>query len=74
MKVKVTGRRAPRKPEKEERKAVGAKCPHLHSDRTCARMIKEGLDGNVSDSDIEHFCNGTPILCYYFRLPPPKKK
>ena len=74
VKVKVAEPRAPGKPKKEERKTLQAKCPHLRSDNTCARMIKEGLDGNVSDSDVEHFCNGTPILCYYFRLPPPKNK
>lgn len=88
VKVKVVKPRAPsvpkkekrkpkkkeKKPKKEERKPLRAKCPHLRSDKTCARMIKEGLDGSVSDVDIKHFCDGNPLLCYYFRLSPPKKK
>ncbi|NIR86182.1 hypothetical protein GWO13_00885, partial [Candidatus Bathyarchaeota archaeon] len=64
----------PSKPKKEEKKPLRAKCPNLRPDKTCTRMIKEGLDGNISDFDIKHFCDGNPILCYYFRLPPPKKK
>jgi len=83
IKVKIeTGKpRAPSKPEKRERKPrekerkyLQAKCPHLHSHKTCAMMVKDGLDGNVSEFDIKHFCDGNPLLCYYFRMSSRKEK
>jgi hypothetical protein len=33
-------------------------------------MIEKGLDGKISDFDIQHFCNGNPVNCYFYRLPP----
>ena len=69
VEVKVGKKRAPGRLEKEERKTPRGKCPHLGPNKTCARMTREGLDGNLSDFDIEHFCRGSPILCYYFRMP-----
>jgi len=63
-----------RKRTKEEKKPPRAKCPHLRSDKTCTRMVSEGLDGSVSDVDIKHFCDGNPLLCYYFRLSSQKEK
>ncbi|MDH5437699.1 MAG: hypothetical protein OEX76_02230 [Candidatus Bathyarchaeota archaeon] len=74
VKVKIVKPKAPSKPKKEKRKSLRAKCLHLRSDKTCAMMTKEGLNGNLSDFDIKHFCKGNPILCYYFRMPHPKKK
>lgn len=45
------------------------KCPHLrNSPPKCIRMIERGLDGNVSDFDIEHYCDGNPINCYFYRV------
>ena len=73
VKVKVEKTRAASRLKKEERKPPRAKCPHLGSNKTCTRMIKEGLDGNLSDFDIKHFCKGNPVLCYYFRLPQKSK-
>ena len=73
-KPKASSKLEKRKPKKEERKSLRAKCPYLRLDKMCARMIKEGLDGSVSDVDIKHFCNGSPLLCYYFRLSPSEKK
>lgn len=73
VEVKVGKKRAPGKPRKEERKPLRGKCPHLGPNKTCARMIREGLDGNLSDFDIKQFCRGTPILCYYFRMPQKRK-
>jgi len=32
-------------------------------------MLAENMDGELSDFDLKHFCDGTPIYCYYFRLP-----
>ena len=73
VEVKVGKKRAPGRLKKEERKPPRAKCPHLGPNKTCARMIREGLDGNLSDFDIKHFCKGNLILCYYFRMPQKRK-
>jgi len=52
---------------KEKRKFM--KCPYLssRSKRICRRIVEAGLDGEVSSFDIEHFCRGNPVYCYYFR-------
>jgi len=45
-------------------------CPHLFVNdgvRICKRMVEEGIDGRVSDFDVQHYCNANPINCYYFR-------
>jgi len=45
-------------------------CPHLFVNdgvRICKRMVGEGIDGRVSDFDVQHYCQGSPINCYYFR-------
>lgn len=74
VKVKMAKRGSLIKPIEKREKPKHEKCPHLSSDRTCARMINEGLDGSLSDFDIKHFCNGNPLHCYYFRLPTSKAK
>ena len=30
-------------------------------------MIKEGLDGELDDFDITHYCKGNPNHCYFYR-------
>jgi len=46
------------------------KCPYAcNSPLKCIRMIENGLDGKLSDFDIQHFCNGNPVNCYFYRLP-----
>jgi hypothetical protein len=45
-------------------------CPNLSVDngkKTCKRMAEAGMDGEVSDFDVQHYCNGNPNNCYYFR-------
>jgi len=45
-------------------------CPYLFTKdgkRICERIVEEGANGEVSDFDIQHYCNGNPIYCYYFR-------
>jgi len=32
-------------------------------------MLAENMDGELSDFDLKHFCDGNPVYCYYFRLP-----
>jgi len=52
-------------------------CPHLSNKegkKTCRRMSEEGLEGEVSEFDIQHFCAGNPVYCYYFRTPPQHTK
>jgi len=46
------------------------KCPYLstNSGKICVRMVDAGLDGKLSSFDIQHFCNGNPVYCYYFRF------
>ena len=52
------------------------KCPYFRNspNNICVRMTEKGLDARLSDFDIQHFCNGNPINCFFFRLPPPKKE
>jgi len=45
-------------------------CPHLFVNdnvRICKRMVEEGIDGKVSDFDVQHYCQGNPVHCYYYR-------
>jgi len=47
------------------------RCPYLSSasKKECVKMLAQNMDGEVSEFDLEHFCDGNPIYCYYFRLP-----
>jgi len=45
-------------------------CPYLFVNdgvRICKRMVEEGVDGKVSDFDVQHYCQGNSVNCYYFR-------
>jgi len=45
-------------------------CPHLSVNdgkKTCKRMEGVGINGEVSDFDIQHYCQSNPFNCYYFR-------
>jgi len=48
------------------------KCPYLSSGskKECVKMLSHDLVDELTDFDMEHFCDGDPIYCYYFRLPP----
>ncbi len=37
-------------------------------------MLARDLDGGLSEFDLKHFCDGSPIYCYYFRLPALQEK
>jgi hypothetical protein len=46
------------------------KCPYLVDEsekKVCRRMIKEGKGGELSLFDLEHYCNGKQVYCYFFR-------
>lgn len=46
-------------------------CPHLSASegkKTCQRMLDLGMDGEVTDFDTHHFCEGNPVYCYFFRV------
>jgi len=62
--------------EQKQKKGVGyVKCPYFRSpNKICAKMAEKGLDARVSDFDVQHFCNGDPINCFFFRLSPSKKE
>jgi hypothetical protein len=36
--------------------------------RSCQRMLDLGMAAEVTDFDIEHFCEGNPVCCYFFRV------
>jgi hypothetical protein len=45
-------------------------CPHLFVKdevKICKRMVEMGVDAHVTDFDVQHYCHGNPINCYYFR-------
>jgi len=45
-------------------------CPYISENegkKNCKRMEEEGMDGKISDFDLKHYCNGSPVNCYYFR-------
>lgn len=46
------------------------KCPYLSVEagkNTCKIMGEKGVDREVSDFDVRHYCDGNPVNCYYFR-------
>jgi len=46
------------------------RCPHLSENdgkKTCKIMEEKSMDGEVSDFDVQHYCHGNPINCYFFR-------
>jgi len=46
------------------------KCPYLvekSEKKVCRRMIEEGKDRELSRFDLEHYCNGKPMFCYFAR-------
>jgi len=47
------------------------KCPYLSSasKKECVKMLAENMNGELTDFDLKHFCDGNPVYCYYFRLP-----
>ncbi len=45
-------------------------CPHLSpasNRRICRLMVEQGLDGELDDFDITHYCKGNPSHCYFYR-------
>jgi len=55
--------------KRKQGKDIGhVKCPYFQSPtKICARMAEKGLDPRLSDFDIQQFCNGNPINCFFFR-------
>ena len=37
-------------------------------------MLVQGLDGNLTEFDLKHFCERSPALCYHFRLTTPERQ
>jgi len=45
-------------------------CPHLSVNdgkKTCKKMEAVGMEGELSNFDVQHYCQSNPINCYYFR-------
>jgi len=54
----------------EAQVACAMQCPYLSTKdgkRICERIAEEDSNEEVSDFDVQHYCNGNPIHCYYFR-------
>jgi len=52
--------------------ALNVQCPHLsdkEGKKICQKLLDEGMEGEVSDFDVQHFCAANPMYCYYFRMP-----
>ena len=47
---------------------------NIEGRKICRRMLEEGKDAEVSDFDVQHFCVGNPMCCYYYRTPPKQPK
>lgn len=46
-------------------------CSHLLNDpsqKICRQMIDQGLDGELDDFDVTHYCKGNPNYCFFFRF------
>ncbi len=46
-------------------------CPSLiecNGKRICKKMLEKGIDCDVSDFDLEHYCQRRPVNCYFFRM------
>jgi hypothetical protein len=70
----ISGKNRPKAKTKKEIRQV--KCPYFRksSNKICVRMAEKGLDARLSDFDIQHFCNGNPINCFFYRLSPSRKE
>jgi len=70
--MRVTKKLYNKNTEKKEESQMN--CPYLrNSPPKCIRMIENGLDGKLSNFDIQHFCDGNPVNCYFYRLTPSQK-
>jgi hypothetical protein len=46
------------------------KCPYLSvasEKRVCRLMEEQGLDGELDEFDLAHYCKGNPNYCYFYR-------
>lgn len=46
-------------------------CPYLQTDtdrKVCRQMVEQGLDGEIDDFDVIHYCRGNPNHCFFFRF------
>ena len=45
-------------------------CPYLSnsSKNVCIKMLETNMNGDLTDFDLKHFCNGDPVYCYYYRF------
>jgi hypothetical protein len=41
--------------------------PRNGASEKCVEMEKAGQPAQISEFDFEHFCNGNPLDCYYYR-------
>jgi len=46
-------------------------CPYILIDadrKICRKMLEKGLDGELDDFDVTHYCRGNPSHCFFFRF------
>jgi hypothetical protein len=52
-------------------KVIKMECPYLFIDpgrKICRQMTEQGLDGELDDFDVTHYCKGNPNHCFFFRF------
>ncbi|MFB0514952.1 MAG: hypothetical protein ACETVQ_05180 [Candidatus Bathyarchaeia archaeon] len=52
-------------------KVIKMECPYLLIDpsrKICRQMTEQGLDGELDDFDVNHYCKGNPNYCFFFRF------
>jgi len=52
-------------------KVIKMECPYLLIDpgrKICRQMTEQGLDGELDDFDVTHYCKGNPNHCFFFRF------
>lgn len=46
-------------------------CPYILIDlgrKICSQMTEKGIDGELDDFDVTHYCRGNPNHCFFFRF------
>lgn len=63
--------RATSKLSNKNTRGVRMECFHLlceASKKVCRQMLERGLDGELDDFDVAHYCKGNPNYCFFFRF------
>ncbi len=70
-KVDILYLRTTRKLSNKNTKVIKMECPYLLIDpsrKICRKMTEQGLDGELDNFDVTHYCKGNPNHCFFFRF------